>query len=323
MIYSIIAILLFLSMLVYFRIADKYNIIDKPNQRSSHTSITLRGGGVIFPVAMLLFFVCFGLESPGRQTYTLLLAGMLAIGTVSFWDDVSSLPNKARIFVHLISVSALLYAVDAYSLLPLWAVLIAYVMIIGTINAYNFMDGINGITGVYSLVIFLSCLYFNREIKAVTLDAYLITPAIACLVFLFFNFRKKAKCFAGDVGSVSIGFWAISVLLMIVIATGDMKYIFFLAVYGVDVVLTILHRLLLKQNIFEAHRLHFYQILANERKVSHLTVSVAYGLLQLLVNAVIFFTSFNFIITGALVCLPLALLYVVLKPRLMRVKPLA
>jgi UDP-N-acetylmuramyl pentapeptide phosphotransferase/UDP-N-acetylglucosamine-1-phosphate transferase len=315
--FSILLILLFVAELVYFRIADKYNIIDKPNQRSSHTTVTLRGGGVIFPIAMVLYAVLFQVINPSAS-FMYLLAGMLAISIVSFWDDVSSLPNRIRILVHLLSVTAMLYAVQAFSLLPVWAVILCYIVIIGTINAYNFMDGINGITGVYSLVILLSCLYFNEYIKPVTDSPYIVAAVLACIVFLFFNFRKKAKCFAGDVGSVSIGFWVISILLMIIIATGDAKYVFFLAVYGVDAVLTIMHRLMLKQNIFEAHRLHFYQILANEKKVSHLVVSAAYGVLQLLVNAVILFTSFNFIVTGLLVCAPLALIYVAAKPALMR-----
>lgn len=320
MIYCLIALLLFAAMLLYFRIADKYNIIDKPNQRSSHTSITLRGGGIIFPVAQVLFFLFFGLHTASPEQYIFLLAGVLLIGIVSFWDDVSSLSNKIRLSVHLLAVTLMLYAVQAFSMLPVWAVVVTYVMIIGTINAYNFMDGINGITGVYSLVILLSCLYFNRQIQPVADDGYIIVPIMACLVFLFFNFRKRAKCFAGDVGSVSIGFWIISLLLMMIIASGDVKYIFFLAVYGVDAVFTIVHRLLLRQNIFEAHRLHFYQILANERKIPHLAVSATYGLLQLAVNAFVLCTSFSFLTTGFMVCIPLALAYILVKPRLMQVK---
>jgi UDP-N-acetylmuramyl pentapeptide phosphotransferase/UDP-N-acetylglucosamine-1-phosphate transferase len=319
MIYGIITVLLFAVLLAYFRIANKFNIIDKPNQRSSHTQITIRGGGVIFPVAAILSGIFFG----GDKDTWIMLAGMFAISFVSFWDDVSSLPNRIRILVHLLAVTSLLYATHAFEILPWWGVLAAYVLIIGTINAYNFMDGINGITGVYSLVIALSCLYFNLNIQVATPTSYILCAIIACLVFLFFNFRKKAKCFAGDVGSVSIGFWIISFILMIILATGELKYIFFLAVYGVDAVLTIIHRLLLKQNIFEAHRLHFYQIMANERKMSHLLVSLIYGLVQLVVNAVVIFTHYNFAITGLIVCAPLALIYILVKPKLMAGKGLA
>jgi UDP-N-acetylmuramyl pentapeptide phosphotransferase/UDP-N-acetylglucosamine-1-phosphate transferase len=302
-------------MLVYFRIADKFNIIDKPNQRSSHTQITIRGGGVIFPVAAILSGLFFNAD---LHTW-ILIAAILAISIVSFWDDVNSLPNRVRITVHLLSVTALLYATQAFTILPWWIVAVAYILIIGAINAYNFMDGINGITGVYSLVILLSCLYFNTEIKEVINSPYIITAIIACLVFLFFNFRKKAKCFAGDVGSVSIGLWIISILLLIILTTGELKYILFLAVYGVDAVLTIMHRLILRQNIFEAHRLHFYQIMANERKVPHLLVSGIYGVLQLLVNSFILLTTYNFIITGLFVCIPLVLIYIIAKPKLMAV----
>jgi UDP-N-acetylmuramyl pentapeptide phosphotransferase/UDP-N-acetylglucosamine-1-phosphate transferase len=314
MIYGIIAILLFAVMLVYFRIADKFNIIDKPNQRSSHSQITIRGGGVIFPIAAILSGIFFNAD---LNTW-ILISGILAISIVSFWDDVSSLPNRVRILVHLLSVTALLYATNTFTLLPWWAIVITYILIIGAINAYNFMDGVNGITGVYSLVILLSCLYFNCEIREVTPTPGVICAIIACLVFLFFNFRKKAKCFAGDVGSVSIGLWIISILLLIILATGELKYVFFLAVYGVDAILTIIHRLILKQNIFEAHRLHFYQIMANERKMPHLVVSLIYGVLQLLINAVILHTNYNFAITGLIVCLPLVVVYIVVKPRLMQ-----
>lgn len=318
MIYGIITILLLAVMLVYFRIADKFNIIDKPNQRSSHTQITIRGGGIIFPVAAVLWGVFFNAD---LHTW-ILIAGILAISIVSFWDDVSSLPNGVRVLIHLLSVTALLYATHAFSLLPWWGIAIAYILIIGTINAYNFMDGINGITGVYSLVTLCSCLFFYHMRHNLPPTPLILPAIIACIVFLFFNFRKKAKCFAGDVGSVSIGFIIITIILSIILSSGywqdNMKYIFFLAVYGVDAVLTIAHRLTLRQNIFEAHRLHFYQIMANERKMSHLVVSVMYGVLQLLVNAVIIHTNYNFAITGLIVCLPLAVIYIVVKPRLMQ-----
>jgi len=313
MIYGIIAVILFAVMLIYFRIADRYNIIDKPNQRSSHTQITIRGGGIIFPVGAILSAVFF----PADINMWILSLGITAISFVSFWDDISSLPNKVRIVVHLLAVTAMLYATSAFTALPGWAIPVAYVLIIGTINAYNFMDGINGITGVYSLVILCSCLYFYQTRDVPRLPPLIVVSAMACLVFLFFNFRKKAKCFAGDVGSVSIGFIIISVILAIIIETGDIKYVLFLAVYGVDAVLTIIHRLLLKQNIFEAHRLHFYQIMANDQKIPHLIVSSIYGLVQLLINYIVILTHYDFLITGLIVCVPLALTYVVLKPRLM------
>jgi UDP-N-acetylmuramyl pentapeptide phosphotransferase/UDP-N-acetylglucosamine-1-phosphate transferase len=324
MIYLIIAVLLFISLLGYFKIADRFNIIDKPNQRSSHTSITIRGGGVVFPIAAILSGILPeilpGIFLATNEMDWILIAGVVAISIVSFWDDVSSLPNKVRILVHLFSVTALLYASMVFSIWPWWAILLAYVLIIGTINAYNFMDGINGITGVYSLAVLGSAwLYYQTAHLDEPIPMLIIPSIIACVVFLFFNFRKKAKCFAGDVGSVSIGFIVLSILLGIILHSGELKFIFFLAIYGVDAVLTIVHRLMLKQNIFEAHRLHFYQILANERKVSHLVVSAVYGITQLIVNLLIIYTDYNFVITGLIVCVPLAIVYALAKPRLMKI----
>ncbi|MBC5773014.1 glycosyltransferase family 4 protein [Pontibacter sp. KCTC 32443] len=311
MIYALLFTLLFILLLAYFKIADHYNIIDKPNHRSSHTAITIRGGGVVYPFAILLYTIFF------QDVSYVLVAGIVMISAVSFWDDVQNLPNKVRLLVHLLSVTALLLSVKAFQEWPLWLLPIVYILVIGTINAYNFMDGINGITGMYSLVILGSLLYVNYYISPFTDSAFIICPVIASLVFLFFNFRKKAKCFAGDVGSVSIGFWIIALLVMVIINTGDLKYVLFLAVYGVDAVLTIIHRLILKQNIFEAHRLHFYQILANDKKVSHLIIASAYGVLQLFINSTIITSSLTIVSFTFAILIPLALIYIIAKPKLM------
>lgn len=312
----LITIALFAILLVYFRIADEYNIIDKPNERSSHTAVTLRGGGIIFPLGALLFMVFYGYHD--IAFYLPLTLSILLIGIVSFCDDVKSLSNTVRILCHLIAVSLMLYAVQAFTALPWWLIPVVYVIVIGIINAYNFMDGINGITGLYSLSVLLGCLYFNHHIRQVVAFEYITIPIIACIVFLFFNFRKKAKCFAGDVGSISIGLWIISLLLLVILATNDLRYILFLAVYGVDSVFTIIHRLMLRQNIFKAHRLHFYQILANQKKMSHLVIAAIYGVLQITINAFIIHSHYSFFITCLIICLPLALLYVILKPLMMK-----
>ncbi|MEI7488787.1 MAG: hypothetical protein WCJ72_15545 [Chryseobacterium sp.] len=160
--FVIITVLLFVSMLVYFRIANKYNIIDKPNHRSAHSQITLRGGGIIFPIAFIIFCV-FNLNEAIHEYWSFGL-GLLAICTISFIDDVKTLSNRIRLSVHLISVILLLYFTGAFNLMPYWVWPILFILIIGTLNAYNFMDGINGMTGIYSLVTLSSLLYINKEI---------------------------------------------------------------------------------------------------------------------------------------------------------------
>jgi UDP-N-acetylmuramyl pentapeptide phosphotransferase/UDP-N-acetylglucosamine-1-phosphate transferase len=306
--YGLIFIVLYIILLIYFRIAVYYRIVDIPNARSSHTVNTISGGGIIFPFAMLLYVVFFN-EIP-----YVLLAGIFIISIISFLDDICSLSIKARIPVHFLSAGALLFAVEAYQTYSFWILPLACILIMGTINAYNFMDGINGITGLYSLIVLTSLFYIN-EFNPFTDPAFINLAMLSCLVFLFFNFRQRAKCFAGDVGSISIGFWIVSLLLMLITQTGELNYILFLAVYGVDVVLTIIHRVSLKLNIFEAHRFHFYQILANERKMPHLSVASIYSAVQLSINVFIITTSYNFIFTFVIVTVPLVIFYVLLKPK--------
>jgi len=309
--YIFVTIVLFISILIYFKIADKYNIIDKPNHRSAHTQITLRGGGIIFPVAFVIF--CLFNLNEAIQNYWSFGLGLLAICTISFIDDVKTLSNKIRLSVHLISVILLLYFTGAFSLMPFWTWPILFVMIIGTLNAYNFMDGINGMTGIYSFITLGSLAYINTNIIQFTDQNFILYSIVACLVFLFFNFRKKAKCFAGDVGSMGIGFWVIGLITLLIMRTGEYKYVLLLSIYGMEVVLTIIERILLKENIFEAHRRHLYQLLANEKKVSHLVISSVYAACQLLINIFLIHSQFPVWVIILIIFIPAGGMYLGLK----------
>jgi UDP-N-acetylmuramyl pentapeptide phosphotransferase/UDP-N-acetylglucosamine-1-phosphate transferase len=314
--YIFVTLLLFALLLVYFKIADKYNIIDKPNHRSAHTEITLRGGGVIFPIAFLLFLGSHIFNENSiinLQNYLIFGIGLLAICVISFMDDVLDLSSKIRLVFHFISVTLLLYFINAFQLLPIWAIPILFIMIIGILNAYNFMDGINGMTGLYSLVVLGSLLYVNQNIIKFTDKNFIVYPILACLVFLFFNFRKKAKCFMGDIGSLGISFWVLGLLGLLIIKTQELKYLLFLTVYGVEVVLTILERLKLKENIFEAHRRHLYQLFSNEKKVSHLVVSAIYAFLQLLINVIVILLDLPIWLIFASIIIPILIIYLVIK----------
>jgi UDP-N-acetylmuramyl pentapeptide phosphotransferase/UDP-N-acetylglucosamine-1-phosphate transferase len=186
-------------------------------------------------------------------------------------------------------------------------------MIIGTLNAYNFMDGINGMTAAYTLVTLLTLLYINHDIISFTQENFIIYAILASLVFLFFNFRKKARCFAGDVGSMGIGFWIIALITLLIMKTQDYKYILLFSVYGMEVVLTIIERLLLKENIFEAHRRHLYQLLANEKKIPHLVVSSIYAITQLLINIFLIYSKLPAVINILIIFIPVGSLYLGLK----------
>nr|WP_294794091.1 glycosyltransferase family 4 protein [uncultured Mucilaginibacter sp.] len=268
-------ITLFLVELLYFKIADKYNIIDRPNHRSSHTQITIRGGGIIFSVAIILVAAL-------NFKYPYFIIGLMLITFISFIDDVKPLSNTLRIATHLAAVTLLFYQLNIL-ILPFYWILFAFIFVIGTINAVNFMDGINGITGGYGLVALSTLWYINRS-TAFTDDIYLIAAIISVLVFCFFNFRKRARCFAGDVGSISLSFIILFFLLQLIIKTQNVSYILILLIYGLDTVTTILFRLIRRENIFEAHRSHFYQFLANEKQMSHMLVALLYMIAQELIN---------------------------------------
>ena len=215
------------------------------------------------------------------------LTGLTLISGISLGDDIRPLPKRVRIVFHFLSISILFYGLGIYVLHSWWLIGIAYIFFVGVLNVYNFMDGINGITGLYSLSILVVLQYVNLKIIAFTPPDFINYAILACFVFLFFNFRNRAKCFAGDIGSMAIAFWIITLLLQLMLETQSVIWILFLTVYRVDSLCTILHRLYLRQNIFKAHRMHFYQVLANERGISHLRISTAYAGVQFIISLII------------------------------------
>ena len=273
MYYIIILVLLFLAELFYFRIADKCNIIDKPNERSSHTRITLRGGGIIFYFGVLAYFLTSHFEYPW------FMLALTLITFISFVDDIRSTSQVLRLVFHFSAMALMFYQWGLFSL-PWWTLFVALIVCTGIINAYNFMDGINGITGGYSLVVLVALAYINEAVVSFVEQDFILTVLCSVFVFNFFNFRKRAKCFAGDVGSVCIAFVLLFFIGKLVIRTEDFSWIILLAVYGVDSVLTIIHRLMLHENIGLPHRKHLYQIMANELKIPHMVVSSVYMLVQ-------------------------------------------
>lgn len=287
--YVIITVILVVAELIYFRIADKCNIIDKPNERSSHSTIVLRGGGIIFLIGAWIWGAFFGLQYPW-----FLIALTIAAG-VSFIDDIHSLPDSLRLVAQFAAMILMFYQLDMLHANLWWAVILALIVCVGASNIINFMDGINGITGAYAMASLIP-LYLINSSKGISVqgasgfvdESLIITVMLADLVFCFFNFRPrgKAKCFAGDVGSVGVAYILLFMIGCLVMATGDITYLIFLLVYGIDGVMTICHRIMLHENLGQAHRKHAYQLMANELKMSHITVSLLYACLQLVISLV-------------------------------------
>ena len=277
--YLIIFALLLVCELIYFRIADKCNIIDKPNERSSHSTVVLRGGGIIFLIGVWVWSAFFGFPYPWFLGAVTLAAG------ISFVDDIRSLPDSVRLVVQFVAMGLMFYQLDMLHLDMWWVVILALIVCVGASNVINFMDGINGITAGYSLAVLIPVLLMNQRLGFME-DSFLVVVILSVLVFCVFNFRErgKAKCFAGDVGSVGIAFIMLFAIGQLVMKTGDVTWLIFLLVYGVDGCLTIVHRILLHENLGQAHRKHAYQLMANELKMSHVKVSLLYMILQLAVS---------------------------------------
>lgn len=295
--YGIIFVILLALEMVYFRIADRYNIIDKPNERSSHSTIVLRGGGVIFLLSAWVWCAFFGLQYPW------FLLGLTLVAGVSFVDDIRSLPDSVRLVVQFAAMGLTLFELfcmpGQFLESASWWMMVAFVVMgmvifVGASNIINFMDGINGITGGYAAAVLVPLLIVNEGAmhKAVNgavsfvPSSLIITVLLADVVFCLFNFRQKgkAKCFAGDVGSIGIAFLLLFLIGGLVMMTGDVTYFIFLLVYGVDGCLTICHRIMLHENLGEAHRKHAYQLMANELKIGHVTVSLIYMGIQLVIS---------------------------------------
>ena len=307
MTYIIIAVLLLAAELIYFRIADKCNIIDKPNERSSHSTIVLRGGGVIFAISMVMWLILQMVNGEWCtvQDYLPFMVGLLMVAGISFVDDIHSLPDSLRMVVQIVSILLMFWSINLGSGGMVhgswfWQVVIALVALffcVGATNIINFMDGINGITAAYGFAMLLPIALLNHNMGFIE-ESYLIVAIIGLIVFSIFNFRPKgkAKCFAGDVGSIGIAFIILFALGKLMLATQDVTYIIFFLVYGIDGSMTIFHRIMLHENLGQAHRKHAYQLMANELKMSHVVVSLLYMAMQLVVSLGFIFLCPNTIV---------------------------
>ena len=303
--YLIIFVLLLAAELIYFRIADKCNIIDKPNERSSHSTIVLRGGGIIFAISMVIWLIWQMVNGEWLtvQGYLPFLVGLILIAGISFIDDIHSLPDSVRLVAQFVAMALMFWSMfgvqDSWFTVQEWywkvvVIIAALIICVGATNIINFMDGINGITAGYALAMLVPLALINdsglmvqgSSAAGFIEPSYLIVAILGVLVFSIFNFRPKgkAKCFAGDVGSIGIAFIILFAAGRLIIQTGDLTYFILILLYGVDGILTICHRIMLHENLGEAHRKHAFQLMCNELKIGHVKISLLYMFLQLAVS---------------------------------------
>lgn len=280
--YILILLALVVVSFSYLKIALKYKIIDKPNNRSSHAIPTIRGGGILFLFAVLLFFFTNNFQ------YPYFVLGILLIAGVSFIDDLITLSSKVRLPFQFIASFFLFYQIGI-GLSPIWVIAILLIIAVLFINIYNFMDGINGITGMYSMSILISFYIINKHEQIVS-DQLIIYLFLSLLVFGYYNFRKKARFFAGDIGSISMAIIILFIGSKMIFELESPLILYVIVVYGADGLWTLTCRKIRGEKITEAHRDHMYQKLVDVKKISHLKVSALYACIQLLVNFIIYKT---------------------------------
>ncbi|WP_057936011.1 MraY family glycosyltransferase [Algoriphagus resistens] len=296
--YIIVFLILLLIALIYHRLALKFAIVDKPNHRSSHIHSTVRGGGILFPFAVVFWWMAFDFPN------TWMVLGIVWVAAISLLDDIYTISSKIRFGIQFLALTMAFYDLEVFAQINWMALPVLYFISLAIINGINFMDGINGVTGLYGLVFLGSILAVNAYTGI--FDQYLIRYEIlAICVFLIFNLRKKALMFAGDIGSISLAYLMIYLLLQWYLHSESWTVILFLLIYGLDTALTIFERIRKREKISTPHRTHLYQILANQGENPHVNIALAYAILQLGINFAFFIypqtTPDNYLALGILV----------------------
>ena len=292
--YITIAAILLILELAYIPIAKKIRIGAKITSRSSHKKYTITSGGFIFYVAALLCYAFFSNNLPSSTPQILICGGVLFL--ISFIDDIHEVSPTIRLICHTIVAAVMFFSFFGADHPEYYLMLLIFS--VGFINGYNFMDGINGMMALYTILtlgtllfMYHTCIY--RYI-IVGYEPIILCLGIAVIVFSIFNVRKNAVCFSGDVGSIVLGFFIAFFVAKYIIVTAEASVVVILIVYAVDTSLTIIQRLFMGANIFTPHRLHLYQILVNKVNIPHLKVSAGYALVQLAINCGYFLTEREF-----------------------------
>ena len=271
--YIVLFVVLLAFEYAYYLLAKRLRIVDRPHRQSSHRGVVVRGGGIVFYIAFLLWSLMHSFSWYGG------LLGLTILVIVSFIDDIHEVSPKIRLICQFVAIILMFYHSGLIRTNP-HVILILSIACVGTVNIFNFMDGINGMTGGYSLVVALALLYVDRNLIHFCDSSLLVFMILSLVVFNLFNFRRQAKCFAGDVGALAIGFILVYLVLRLCLRGQSMSWIVMLSVYLVDGGMTILHRILLRENLINPHKKHAYQIMTNELKMPHLVVSGIYMALQ-------------------------------------------
>ena len=275
--------------IAYYKIATMLRIGSPVTPRSLHKVFTATGGGITTIVALICYYICWGYTQSTDNT--VMLIGGLTLAIVSYCDDLRNLSPLLRLMLHVAVVAGVFHNMMLNGHIDYFVMILIFG--VGIINAFNFMDGINGMLALYGCVVLSTLIYainmFMPESSMLPLLALLL---VSLLAFAIFNLRIRALLFCGDVGAITIGFFVAVALTLVIFSTSHISMLVFVAVFLVDTFFTIIQRLFAGEHILEPHRHHLYQVLTFKRSVPHLYVSAAYAAIQAAIN-VIWFTIPN------------------------------
>lgn len=295
MIYIFTLVLLLLMLQLYFPFARKRNMLAGVNHRSSHTKPVITGAGFIFFVSYVIYGVVLFYQSSDNFPWYFFI-GLSMLSVVSFIDDLEEVWFLWRLLIQLVAMSLLLWQIQidepSLALMPSvvqWsAIVMCWGFSVGLLNMYNFMDGLNGMLGGLVLSTLIP-LYLINEYVSPFVDSQLIYfTLIPTLLFLFYNARKQAICFSGDVGAIAVGYVMVYLLIKLMINTGNVAYLAIFSSVFIEAGLTIVQRLFAGENIFQPHRIHLFQLMCNEGKRNHVAVSALYAGVQLFFGLLLF-----------------------------------
>ena len=281
----------FFITLMVSRYGLKLGFIDIPNNRSSHKKITPRGGGIGIPIALLLIVIFFV-----KDLYLIIFLSVI-LSVFSLIDDRINLPTFLRFFVEFgfAVVLIVFYKKELFEhikinyglIIGVFVIFLLAIIITAATNFFNFMDGINGIAGFEAIISFgLLAVYTGYIIDIQPIFLISLSIIVSSAGFLIFNF-PKARVFMGDTGSIFLGFLFVSIIVVI---AKDLKelliLLLFQSVFYIDCISTIFLRIYKKENILKPHLQHFYQRLVHQKGCSHVSVTLIYSIVQIIIGII-------------------------------------
>lgn len=297
--YLITFLLLLFSLQLYFPFARKRNMLAGVNHRSSHTKPVITGAGFIFYLSYIVLAVNIFITDSHSFPWAFFI-GLTMLSIISFIDDFEEVWFLWRLLVQMVGAALMLWQVQidcpAMEIMPtevFWIlVVVCWCMVVGMLNMFNFMDGLNGMLGGLVLSSLIPLWLINNYAIPFVSNQLIYYTLIPTLLFLFYNARTQAICFSGDVGAIAVGFVMSYMLILLVLQTGSIVFFAMYVMIFVEAGLTIIQRLFAGENIFKPHRIHLFQLLCNEGKRNHVAVSAVYAAIQLGMGLILFAMNF-------------------------------